>query len=58
MKDLTCEKVLIAMMAAADGESAELSPEEMKAHLSACARLRRGSRSTRFFGKQRVVKAR
>ena len=36
MKDLTCEKVLIAMMAAADGESAELSPEEMKAHLSAC----------------------
>jgi predicted anti-sigma-YlaC factor YlaD len=36
MKDLTCEKVLIAMMAAADGESAELSPEEMKLHLSAC----------------------
>ena len=36
MKDLTCEKVLIAMMAAADGESSELSPEEMKAHLSAC----------------------
>jgi len=36
MKDLTCEKVLIAMMAAADGESAELSLEEMKAHLSAC----------------------
>lgn len=36
MKDLTCERVLIAMMAAADGESAELSLEEMKAHLSAC----------------------
>jgi len=36
MKDLTCEKVLIAMMAAADGESAELSVEEMKTHLSAC----------------------
>jgi len=36
MKDLTCEKVLIAMMAAADGESAELSPEDMKGHLSAC----------------------
>ena len=36
MKDLNCEKVLIAMMAAADGESAELSPGEMKAHLSAC----------------------
>jgi predicted anti-sigma-YlaC factor YlaD len=36
MKDLTCEKVLIAMMAAADGESAELSPEDMKEHLSAC----------------------
>ena len=36
MKDPTCEKVLIAMMAAADGESAELSPEEMKAHLSVC----------------------
>jgi hypothetical protein len=36
MRDLTCERVLIAMMAAADGESAELSLEEMKAHLSAC----------------------
>ena len=36
MKDPTCEKVLIAMMAAADGESAELSPEDMKEHLSAC----------------------
>lgn len=36
MKDLTCERVLIAMMAAADGESAELSLEEMKAHLSGC----------------------
>ena len=40
MKDLTCERVLIAMMAAADGESAELSVEEMKAHLSACEECR------------------
>ena len=36
MKDMTCEKVLIAIMAAADGESAQLSPEEIKQHLSAC----------------------
>lgn len=31
-----CEKVLMAMMAEADGERAELSPEEIKAHLSTC----------------------
>lgn len=36
MKDPNCEKALLAMMAAADGESAQLSPEEIKAHLSVC----------------------
>jgi hypothetical protein len=36
MKDLSCEKVLMATMAQADGESAELSPEEIEGHLSSC----------------------
>ena len=36
MKDLSCEKVLMAMMAEADGERAELSGEEIREHLSAC----------------------
>ena len=36
MKDLGCEKVLMAVMADADGERAELSPEEIKGHLSIC----------------------
>ena len=40
MKDPNCEKVLLAMMAAADGESAQLSPEEIKAHLTACENCR------------------
>ena len=40
MKDLSCEKVLMAMMAAADGENAQLSPEEIKLHLSACENCR------------------
>jgi len=40
MRDLTCEKVLIAMMAAADGESAPLSSDEIKAHLASCADCR------------------
>jgi len=39
MKDLTCENVLMAMMAVADGES-ELSPDELKAHLASCADCR------------------
>ncbi len=37
MKDLTCETVLMAMMAAAHGESAPLSSDEVKAHLTSCA---------------------
>jgi predicted anti-sigma-YlaC factor YlaD len=36
MKDLSCEKVLMAMMATADGETAELSLEEIREHSSAC----------------------
>ncbi len=40
MKDPTHENVLLAMMAAADGESAPLSPEEIEVHLSACADCR------------------
>ncbi len=40
MKDQTCENVLIAMMAAADGESAPLSPDEIEAHLVSCANCR------------------
>lgn len=40
MKDLTCEKVLMALMAVADGEQPQLPPEEMKEHLSACEACR------------------
>jgi predicted anti-sigma-YlaC factor YlaD len=40
MKDLTCEKVLMAMMAAADGETAQFSPQEIKIHLSGCENCR------------------
>lgn len=40
MKALNCEDVLLAMMAAADGEKAQLSPEEIKEHLSACEECR------------------
>lgn len=40
MKDLTCENVLMAMMAAADGESAPMSLEEIEGHLSVCAGCR------------------
>src|SRR4029078_743703 len=36
MKALNCENVLLAMMVAADGEKAQLSPEEIKEHLNAC----------------------
>lgn len=40
MKDLSCENVLLALMAAADGESAPIPPEEMEKHLSVCAGCR------------------
>jgi predicted anti-sigma-YlaC factor YlaD len=40
MKDLTCEEVSLALMVAADGESAPLSPEEIKAHFISCAGCR------------------
>ncbi len=36
MKTPACEKVSMAMMAMADGERAELPPEELKRHLAAC----------------------
>jgi len=36
MKDLTCEKVLMAIMAAGDGENAQLSPEDVNVHLRDC----------------------
>jgi len=36
MTELSCEKVLMAIMAHGDGESAELSTEQIQAHLSAC----------------------
>jgi predicted anti-sigma-YlaC factor YlaD len=37
---MSCEKVLMAMMAEADGESAELSREEIQRHLDTCADCR------------------
>ena len=37
MKELTCEDVLIAQMAIADGEDAGLSKEHLSAHLAVCA---------------------
>lgn len=40
MKDLTCEKVLMAIMAAADGENAQLSPEVVNVHLRDCENCR------------------
>src|SRR5215470_13016742 len=36
MKNLSCEKVLMAIMAEADGERAELSRAEIEAHLKDC----------------------
>ena len=36
MKALNCENVLLAMMAAADGEEAQLSREAIQEHLNAC----------------------
>jgi len=40
MKTPTCELMLMAMMAAADGESAPLSTDEINVHLSVCADCR------------------
>ena len=40
MKDISCETLLMAKMAEADGERAELSPEEIKRHLSTCEECR------------------
>jgi len=37
MKELSCEEVLIAQMAAADGEEAGFSKEQLAAHLTGCA---------------------
>jgi hypothetical protein len=37
MKELTCEDVMIAQMAAADGEEPGLSKELLTAHIDACA---------------------
>jgi predicted anti-sigma-YlaC factor YlaD len=36
MKEITCEKVLMARMTEADGERAELSPDDLQMHLSKC----------------------
>jgi anti-sigma factor RsiW len=40
MNDMGCEKVLLARMAEADGERAELSSEEIALHLSTCDNCR------------------
>lgn len=40
MKEIACEEVLMAKMAEADGEAAELSPEDLEQHLSACKTCR------------------
>jgi hypothetical protein len=37
MKELTCEDVLMAQMAAADGEEPAFSGEQLAAHMTACA---------------------
>jgi len=37
MKELSCEDVLLAQMAAADGEAPGLSKEEVAAHIAGCA---------------------
>ena len=37
MKEVSCEDVLIARMAAADGEELELSKEYLEAHIAGCA---------------------
>ena len=40
MKEIACEEVLMAKMAEADGETAELSPEDLELHLTACESCR------------------
>jgi predicted anti-sigma-YlaC factor YlaD len=40
MKEIACEKVLIAKMAEADGERADLSKEDLDLHLSSCEKCR------------------
>ena len=37
MKELTCEDVLMAQMAAADGEESLFGNEQLKAHIAGCA---------------------
>jgi hypothetical protein len=37
MKELSCEDVLMAQMAAADGEETEFSKEQLAAHMRGCA---------------------
>jgi predicted anti-sigma-YlaC factor YlaD len=37
MKELSCEDVLMAQMAAADGEELELSKEHLEKHIARCA---------------------
>jgi hypothetical protein len=37
MKELTCEDVLMAQMAAADGEEPAFSNEQLAAHMTSCA---------------------
>ena len=40
MKEIACEKVLMAKMAEADGERADLSKEDLDLHLSSCETCR------------------
>ena len=37
MKELSCDDVLMAQMAAADGEAIELSQDQLAAHIAGCA---------------------
>lgn len=37
MKELSCEDVLLAQMAAADGEESEFSKQHLAAHIAGCA---------------------
>ena len=37
MKELSCENVLMAQMAAVDGEEPEFSKQQLSAHIAACA---------------------
>lgn len=37
MKELSCDDVLMAQMAAADGEAMELSQDQLAAHIAGCA---------------------